>query len=184
MWITVSRPRQAAFSLPELMTAVAIIGILAAAALPQYVSYIRRAKSAEAAVNVRKIFDAAVTYHTSDHADPVGTMLPRQWPVAVVLTPVLGTCCSSPGQKCSPNPVWWGTPTWEALRFKIDDSHYYSYQFITAGIGTSVGQSFQAQARGDLDCDTIYSTFNRTGVVVTGHSVQGGSGLYVALDIE
>jgi prepilin-type N-terminal cleavage/methylation domain-containing protein len=182
---TSARLRQAGFSLVELMVSVAVLSVLASTAIPQYLGYIRRSKTLEAALNVRKIFDAAVTYHTSEHANSSGGMLARQWPAAQALTPAPGTCCLVAGQKCNPVPSWWDTATWQALRFKVADGHYYYYRFIRGvGDGSAVGDRFQAEASGDLDCDNLYSTFNRTGVVMADYSVQGGSGLYIALATE
>ena len=39
----------------ELMTSVSIVAIIAAAAIPHDLTYVRRSKSVEAAMNVRKI---------------------------------------------------------------------------------------------------------------------------------
>ena len=51
------------FTLIELMIVVAILGILAAIAIPAFVTYVRRAKTAEATDQVKKLFDAASTYY-------------------------------------------------------------------------------------------------------------------------
>ena len=48
------------FTLIELMIVVAIIGILAAVAIPAFMKYIRRSKTTEALMNVRKMFDSSV----------------------------------------------------------------------------------------------------------------------------
>ena len=51
--------RQAGFTLIELMVVVAIIGILAAVAIPAFMKNARKAKTAEATTNVKKIYDGA-----------------------------------------------------------------------------------------------------------------------------
>ena len=56
------------FTLIELMIVVAIIGILAAVAIPAFMKYIRRSKTVEATMNVRKLFDSSVAYYYADHA--------------------------------------------------------------------------------------------------------------------
>src|SRR4051794_17918250 len=102
-----SMKKQAAkgFTLIELMIVVAIIGILAAVAIPSFMKYIRRSKTTEAAMNIRKLYDSSVAYYESEHAAPNGDILAKQFPKgASVATwvPAQGTCAGSPGQKCDP----------------------------------------------------------------------------------
>ena len=178
-----SRPRsKRAFTLIELMIVVAIIGILAAVAIPAYARYIRRSKTTEPLLNLRKMFDAATLYYQGERSDAVGNVLAKQFPSPRPDTPPLGFCCVSPGGKCVPSPLYWSNPTWQALHFGVDDPFYYSYQFVSAG--TDRTATFDAVAHGDLNCDTSYSTYERSGSIDVAGNVTPSPGLHVVNDIE
>jgi type IV pilus assembly protein PilA len=169
------------------MIVVAIIGILAAVAIPAFVKYIRRAKTMEAAMNLRKMYDSTVSYYETQHASAAGLILPKQFPGAQGWTPAQGSCCAGPGQKCVPNSGQWQTPTWQAINFGLDDPHYFSYQVVLAiGTGSSVGDQAQLQASADLNCDAVnFSLFQRTVSVAAGlEVVSGGGGMYTVNELE
>lgn len=175
------------FTLVELMIVVAIIGILAAVAIPAFIKYIRRSKTTEATMNIRKMYDSTVSYYHAEHANSNGLILARQFPSATTWSPTQGTCCSKTGQKCAPSDgtVMWPNATWQSLNFSIDDPFYYSYQTVAQkGTGSAIGDIYQLQASGDLNCDKIYSLYQRSATIDSAYNVNGGSGLYVVNDIE
>lgn len=177
------RKLQKGFTLIELMIVVAIIGILAAVAIPAFMKYIRRSKTSEATMNVRKIFDSSVAYFEAEHADKTGTILAKQFPAPIGPSPgAAGSCCGKAGDKCAPAPTNFDKETWSALNFSVDDPFYYVYEYQSAG--TETGATFSAWAYGDLDCDGTFSTFQRSGSVMADRSVTGGSGLFSKNDIE
>jgi type IV pilus assembly protein PilA len=59
--------RQTGFTLVELMVVVAILGLLAAIAIPTMTKLLRRAKTSEARVQIAKMFDSASGYFQSEH---------------------------------------------------------------------------------------------------------------------
>jgi type IV pilus assembly protein PilA len=173
------------FTLIELMIVVAIIGILAAVAIPAFMKYIRRSKTVEATMNLRKLFDSSVAYFSGEHADTSGNLQARQFPNTETWTPAaVNACCAATGGKCSPsaNAAGWRTAGWTALNFSVDDPFYYSYQYLSGG--TENTSTFSAQARGDLDCDGTTSLFARVGSINADNGVSGGGGLYSVNDIE
>ena len=176
--------RKTGFTLIELMIVVAIIGILAAVAIPAFMKYIRRSKTTEATMNIRKLYDSSVTYFEAEHAAQAGGLLARQFPTAQAFTPAQGTCCGNTGQKCDPSTyaASWANVNWTALNFSVDDPFYYSYQYDSGG--SEATAQFTASASGDLNCDgKIFSMFQRVGFVQNGN-VSGGGGLYMVNEIE
>jgi type IV pilus assembly protein PilA len=171
------------FTLIELMIVVAIIGILAAVAVPAFVKYLRRSKTIEASMNLRKLYDSSASYFFVDHSDATGTVLARQFPAAVTATPA-AKCCLSTGGKCRPGPSVFADTggTWPSLNFSVDDPFFFQYEYDSMGSDTSA--TFQAYAYGDLDCDGVYSTFMRSGSVMSDNTITGGAGLFTKFDIE
>ncbi len=140
------------FTLIELMIVVAIIGLLAAIAVPSFMKYLAKAKTGEAMTELEKIYNGARIYYTE-----VDTY--AQFPASEPVTPAV-SCCAS-GGKCQPSQALWDTPTWNALGFSVSDPHYFRYGFDSSG--TMGDARFTAHAHGDLDCDGVYSTFTMLG---------------------
>ena len=122
-----------------------------------------------------------MSYFEGERASQTGTLVERTFPDTKTITPAT-TCCGVAGGKCTPDASLWSDPTWQALNFGLSDPHYYQYQYASAGSKTT--SSFTAEANGDLDCDTVYSTFERVGSVDSKLNVVGGGGVFISNELQ
>jgi len=169
------------FTLIELMIVVAILGILASAAIPTMLRFVRRAKTSEAVDKLAYLYSMSTTYVTGERfARGIGAAsVAPQFPASQSLTPSMVPS----GVKVSDPPgLWDASPTWLALNFAIADPHYYSYEYVSMGTGANA--LFTARAQGDLDGDTNVSTFERAGMHNANREVQGSGGVFIQLELE
>jgi len=148
---------QGGFTLIELMIVVAIIGILAAVAIPSFMDYIKRAKKSEAGLQLNKIGKNAKRLYseTSSYGTTAAGQLPNK--------PTTGGCCGGPNNHCPADPAAFVLdPVWKALDFQIDEPNLFLYDYIPATT------SFVAKATGDLDCDDVEIVYTLTGSAIGG----------------
>ena len=179
------------FTLIEVMIVVVILGVLASVAVPAFINYIRRAKTAEAQDKISQIYRAAITYfQTQQFGRGLGDAITCQFPNSVGPTPgpCATACADETDGRCVPRSdgtgtydpqVTWDTPSWIAVDFAINDPHYYVYMLVSANADAAggVGSEFTARASGNLDGDNVCSTFERVGIVNDEAEVVG-RGIY------
>jgi type IV pilus assembly protein PilA len=170
---------KAGFTLIELMIVVAILGILAAVAIPAMIKYLRRAKTAEAIDKLSYIYRASSTYATGERVDRgiAAVVTAPQFPTSQTPTPAVPPA----GVKAVDAAGTWDTPTWSALSFALADPHYYSYEYASAA---AAPRAFTARAMGDLDGDGITSTFERAGTLNGQNEMQGSAGVFMFNELE
>lgn len=127
------------FTLMELMVVVAIIGVLSAIAIPNFLRYQLRSRRTEGAVNVAAIRTAQVAhYGVNDRFVTPGAPNPPAHPFTT-----------------QRHPWHRGDAGWRQLGFEPEGDVYFQY-WTEGGIGTEVS-TFVATAIADLDEDKKFS---------------------------
>jgi prepilin-type N-terminal cleavage/methylation domain-containing protein len=154
------------FTLIELMLVVAIMGLLAAIAMPSLQTYVRRAKAAEAYEDVKQIFNVASAYYSRERGA-----------VGISGSQLVHCSVDSADNKISASDQKqdgdYGDPPFRALGFSTVRS-YYRYELDNqdgagrCNIAAATRPVYVIRARGDLDDDGVSSLFE----LATGTSAE------------
>ena len=152
------------FTLIELMIVVAIIGILAAIAVPAFIGYIRRSKTSEAAANLKSMFTGAAAYYTNENWGMRGVINTGGEEVAATACTVgSATTMNDPGAGKYVIDWTMEADDFEAIGFNIADPVYYQYEIVSIGAGcdrsADTAMIYSFRANGDLDGDDENSLF-------------------------
>jgi prepilin-type N-terminal cleavage/methylation domain-containing protein len=136
--------RAVGFTLIELMIGVAIVGLMASVAIPNYARLTARSKSAERAAVMKAILRGIENLYVRNGSVVVDGTAPN--PATYGLTKHALDPLVSPGWRTLLNTI------------EIDGRLYYSYQFTAWESAPPAPAGAQIIATGDLDGDGIPST--------------------------
>lgn len=194
------RRRQEGFTLIELMIVVAIIGILAAIAIPAFINYVKRSKTSEAPSNLKALFTGAADLYTRGTA--AQTLIGRANVTANNTRCVIDVAASTGNTPSDQKrTVDWGAlpdaARFQALNWQVSDPIYYRYE-AQPGTGTAVAGTVLAcanmnavgtsvytfRAIGDLDGDTTTSLFELNVGVDQGNALYRNAEIYTQNELE
>ena len=174
-----ARSLRAGFTLIELMIVVAIVGVLAVLAVYGVSKYVAHAKTAEATNSVGEMAkDAATAYERESMA---GTVMGVKTTTGIVrhlcgsaTASVPASATSIQGRKYQSTVAEWNkdAPTnagFSCLKFTMDQPQYYMYSYTASGTSGHAGDTFTAQAQGDLNGDGVLSMYQLTGEITSNY---------------
>ena len=186
------------FTLIEMLTVVAIVGLLATVALPSYSHYLRRARSAEPPSQLANMFTTAAIYGTRStiHVGPsmgMGSPMGTAWGYTQAVQCQVQSSMRLPATPGPDKQVvdFRSDPSFAALGFSIADPIYYAYQIRARGgmseAGTCmvrVGSAYTFTAVGDLDGDGVRSLYELAAGWNDTMELYRAPGIYVERGLE
>ncbi|MFH2007270.1 MAG: hypothetical protein ABI333_11835 [bacterium] len=119
--------------------------------------------TAEVNENIERIFQGLANHHRRAK-EKTAYRFPAAGP-----TPAHIPCGRKPHV---PDSKLWRSPGWTGIGFSINEKFRYQYQVLSVGQGA--GAKFTIRAHADLDCDGVYSTYERTGTIDATGKIKDG----------
>jgi len=141
-----SGKRDHGFTLIELMIVVAIIGILAAIAIPNFVKFQLRSKASEGRINLAGIRTAEASYFSES-----GSYV--AWASAPLASGAPPGTSKLDWPACSNFPPSPGDPGFCFVGWRPEGDVYFNYAVVTNGLSTISGAQYFAGAESDIDGD-------------------------------
>jgi type IV pilus assembly protein PilA len=178
--------KKSGFTLIELMIVVAILGILAAIAIPAFVQYVRRSKSTEAVTNVDNMFKLSASYYN-----------PTEKQSASGIDQTQNVFCTVPNASSTTAPIATKTqgvytdPGFGATGINFSAGFTYYRYILTNAVAAGACNTapattdiYKLGAEGNLDGDAITSLFEQATASNPNNELYRARGFYIVNETE